>query len=503
MAMMGRILLLSGLLVLGQAHAATQPQANLHALDAVPRFALDGAAVAKVVATAEQGKSRPLQFAVTMDLPLTLSDGRWETLDADTSSWRLRVGSAGAQSLGFEFSRFRMPAGGELLIYDARGQLMQGPYTATSETPEGRLWTAIVPGAEAVIEARVPTAARDALQLELARVGHGFRDFSAAAAGIAEPRAIPGGGAAASCEVNIACPAGNDWGNEARAVATYTVGNQFICTGQLVNDVPGDNTPFFLTANHCEVGQTLTTPASSVVVYWNYQASGCSGGAGPLNHTQSGAKLIAGDSGADFTLIQLNQTPDPSYNVWYAGWDVTGTPATSGADIHQPGGDVKKISLFSRPTSKVTVQLQNTLRTVQAWDVVWSLGITEDGSSGSGLYNSNHHLIGVLSGGSSSCASPGGDDVFGRLDVAWTAQALASGQLKAHLDPNNTGAKCVAGRNPGDSPASTDCSVVGGSAATQGTGGESGGGSGGAWPISLSLLLAPLAALRSRRRKKA
>ena len=499
MAMMGRILLLSGFLVLGQAHAATQPQANLHALNAVPRFALDGAAVAKAVATAEQGKSRPLQFAVTMDLPLTLSDGRWETLDADTSSWRLRVGSAGAQSLGFEFSRFRMPAGGELLIYDAQGQLMQGPYTATSETAEGRLWTAIVPGAEAVIEARVPTAARDALQLELARVGHGFRNFSAAASGVAEPRAIPGGGTAASCEVNIACPAGNDWGNEARAVATYTVGNQFICTGQLVDDVPGDNTPFFLTANHCEVGQTLTTPASSVVVYWNYQAGSCSGGDGPINHTQSGAKLVAGDSGADFTLIQLNQTPDPSYNVWYAGWDVTGTPATSGADIHQPGGDVKKISLFSRPTSKVTVQLQDTLRTVQAWDVVWSLGITEDGSSGSGLYNSNHHLIGVLSGGSSSCASPGGDDVFGRLDVAWTAQALASGQLKAHLDPGNTGAQCLAGRNPGDGSASTSCGVV--SVVSGGGASASGGGGGGAWPLSLSLLLAPLAALRRRRRR--
>ena len=140
------------------------------------------------------------------------------------------------------------------------------------------------------------------------------------------------------------------------------------------------------------------------------------------------------------------------------------------------------------------------MRTVQAWDVVWSLGITEDGSSGSGLYNSNHHLIGVLSGGSSSCASPGGDDVFGRLDVAWTAQALASGQLKTHLDPDNTGAQCIAGRNPGDGPASTNCSVIGGGSAAQGNGGEGGDG-GGAWPLSLSLLLAPLAALRSRRRK--
>ncbi len=498
MATMARILLLSGLLALAPARALAQPQANLRALSAVPHFALNGAAVAKAVATAQQGKSRPVQFAVPMDLPLSLSEGRWDTLDANTSSWRLRVGSAGARSLSFEFSRFRMPVGGELWIYDAQGKLLQGPYTTASETSEGRLWTAIVPDSEAVIEARVPTTARDALQLELARVGHGFRDFAAAASGAATPESIPGGGTAASCEVNVACPAGNDWSNETRAVATYTVGNQFICTGQLVNNVPQDNTPFFLTANHCEIGQTLTTPASSVVVYWNYQASGCSGGDGPINHTQSGARLVAGDSGADFTLIQLNQTPNPSYNVWYAGWDVTGTAATSGADIHQPGGDVKKISLFSRPTTKVTTQLTGTLRTVQAWDVVWSLGITEDGSSGSGLYNNNHHLIGVLSGGSSSCANPGGDDVFGRLDVAWTAQTAASGQLKANLDPANTGAQCVAGRNPGDGPASTACS-----AASGGTGGGASGsvssGGGGAWPLSLSLLLAPMAALRRRR----
>ncbi|MDR3414550.1 MAG: trypsin-like serine protease [Nevskia sp.] len=491
MALLRRVVFLL-LPLLALPAAALQP--DLNSLAAVPRIAVDGAAAARAVTAAQQRQSRPVQFAAPVDLPLRLSDGRWDTLAGGVSSWRLRVASAGARSLSFAFSRFHVPDGGEVWIYDPQGGTMQGPYTALNNTADGRLWTAIVPGGEAVIEARVPTASRDQLQLELAQVQHGFLDFATAAAGNPQPRTIPGGTPASSCEVNVACPAGAAWSNEARAVAVYTVGNKFICTGQLVNDVPGDNAPYFLTANHCEIGQTLTTPALSVVMYWNYQASSCSGTSAPITHTQTGATLVAGDTGSDFTLIKLLQQPNSAYNVWYAGWDVTGQPSGSGVDIHQPGGDLKKISVYDTQTSKVTVNLQGTSRTVQAWDVIWSQGITEDGSSGSGLYNSNHYLIGVLSGGNSSCANPGGDDVFGRLDVAWTAQSQANGQLKATLDPQGTGAQCLAGRNPGDSPTPGGCTNGGGSGGL-----GSGGGGGGAWSPLLAALLLPLALLRRRR----
>ncbi|MDI3260232.1 MAG: trypsin-like serine protease [Sinobacteraceae bacterium] len=465
--------------------AAADFKPDLSTLAAVPRYTADGAAVAKALASAVQNKSRPLQYAVAVDLPLEISDGRWDTIDAHTSAWRIRVGSPGAVSLAFEFSRFQLPADARLWIYDAQGQVVQGPYTAADQTPEGKLWTAIVPGGEAVVEVRVPSAERDRVRVRIGRVDHAFRDLS----GHLKTSAL-GGGSAGSCEVNVACPAGDDWRNEIRAVAVVSIGGQYLCTGQLVNDVPGDNKPYFLTANHCEIGQTPSTPASSLVVYWNYQASTCTGTSGPINQNQSGATLIAGDVGSDFTLVQLDRQPDPSFGVWYAGWDVTGTPSPSGVDIHHPQADIKKISTYDTPTTKALVNLKGTSRNVQAWNVNWSQGATEDGSSGSGLYNSDHHLIGVLSGGDSSCSTPNGTDSFGRLDAAWlgTGQpspSNVSSQLKPWLDPCNSGTTVLNGRNPSD-PGGPSCKSGGGGAISPG----------------LLLVVVPIAALRFTRPRK-
>jgi hypothetical protein len=58
--------------------------------------------------------------------------------------------------------------------------------------------------------------------------------------------------------------------------------------------------------------------------------------------------------------------------------------------------------------------------------VNWSRGITQEGSSGGALFTSNNQqVIGQLLGGTSSCTNPGGWDVFGRLDLAYTAGGLA------------------------------------------------------------------------------
>ena len=55
------------------------------------------------------------------------------------------------------------------------------------------------------------------------------------------------------------------------------------------------------------------------------------------------------------------------------------------------------------------------------YQVQWSKGTTEGGSSGSGLIRSNGYLIGVLTGGSASCSNQTGSDYFGRLDVGMSA----------------------------------------------------------------------------------
>lgn len=492
--MVRALLLLSGLLALS-AQAAPGLQPNLETLPAVPHFSVAGAEAARALQQQQPARrnGEPPRFAAGVALPLQLADGHWDRLEADTWSWRVRVGSPGARLLNFRFSEFHLPPSGRLYVYDAAGRLVQGPYTSANHTPEGMLWTALVEGEEAVIELRVADAERDQVRLALGTVFHGFLNFSEA-----QGRSGLSGSSAASCEINVACAAGASWGNEIRSAAVYTVQDnsnplqqaEFICSGDLVNNARGDNTPFFLTAHHCMVGWNSSTPASSMVVYWNYQADSCTGSSGSLADSQTGASFDATDAGSDFNLLTLGPIP-AAYNVHYAGIDASGNAPNSGVGIHHPRGDIKKISTYSSPASAVNANLcidpplclQN--QSIQAWQVNWSQGITEDGSSGSGLWDQNHRIVGVLSGGSSACGNSG-PDVYGRLAVAWTASGTG-GSLAHWLDPGNTGTRTFDGRD------------AGGTTGSGSSGGTTTGGSGGGGSAAPLLLLLPLAWLRRRR----
>jgi lysyl endopeptidase len=201
--------------------------------------------------------------------------------------------------------------------------------------------------------------------------------------------------------------------------------------------------------------------------------------------------LIAESATSDFTLIRLQQTPSSQFKVYYAGWDVRGLESSCGAGIHHPSGHEKRISFYSDPISKTRTSINGSVGAeIETWRVVWSSGVTEPGSSGSGLWNMQHQLVGVLSGGGSACGNPTAPDFYGRLDVAWDTEPSSSQQLKAHLDPDNRGIKTVPGRDPDleplplDTVTSTACS------------GDGDGGGGGALPGPLAALLLAAALLR-------
>jgi len=385
-----------------------------------------------------QAKPQPLRIAVAIPMSLSLRDGLWDEPNPGLSRWRSQVSSHGAKFLALTFSDFALPAAAELWLYDAHGGLMQGPYTAASRNTEGMLWTALVPTDTVVIELQVPTANLAAVQLQLTRIDHGIRPFDKA--GVT-------GGNAGSCNIDAACSQGNSHRDQIRSVAVYTIDDgsgMLVCTGQLVNNMRQDATPYFLSAHHCGARNN----AGSMVLYWNFQRSSCGSGTGSMSQTQSGAVFRAGDSRSDFALVQLNQRPLSAFNVFYTGWDVTSTPPQSGAAIHHPAGDVKKVSLYTAaatPSDGVLIAGRPT----DAWEVHWSQGTTEGGSSGAGLYNQNRQIVGVLSGGDASCSNRNGPDYFGRLSNAWQASAARNGQLKAWLDPDNTGRTTLCGQNPG------------------------------------------------------
>ncbi|MFP5307425.1 MAG: hypothetical protein ACLGI7_16590, partial [Gammaproteobacteria bacterium] len=338
-------------------------------LDVLPLHVAPPAATAKAIEAAQGVKgSGPALFAVTVPLPVDLAGGVWDEPTAGVSRWRTRVYSTGAQSLLMEFARFRVPGDAALWIYDADGHTVQGPYDARSHTADGSLWTAMVPGETAVIELQVPTRRRDEVELLLGRLGHAYKNAAQL-------------GDSGDCNIDAACPLGNSWGDEIRSVVKVQVpvlvGFVGLCSGNLVNNTAQDDRPFILTADHCGIGGA-GSPASGVVVYWNFQNSACGVDNAPDNQTQSGATLRARDRNTDLSLIELNQPPSVAFNVYYAGWDASGAGGSNGVSIHHPSGDAKKISEFTTPLVATTVSIEVGGLQIPVWEVErWTQGTTE------------------------------------------------------------------------------------------------------------------------------
>lgn len=407
--------------------------------------------VVKALRAAEAGKASPLEIGVAVPLSLTLADGFWDSPEPGLSRWRSRVFSSEAKSISFELSRFDLPRDAALWLYAADGSLLQGPYTAADRNPQGGLWTALVPGDSVVLELRLPSSQRDAVALEASSINHNYRGLQKA--GI-------NNSSAGTCNIDVAASQGDGFRSEIRSVAAYTVrvgSSNFVCTGQLVNNFREDSTPYFLTANHCGIN---ANNSNSTVLYWNLQRASCGSGDGSLSQTQSGSLFRASDATADFTLLQLSAAPSASFNVHFAGFDAGGNAPQSGAAIHHPQGDVKKISLYNTASCSNSVNIDG--RDTDAWAIHWAQGTTEQGSSGSGLFNQNRRLVGVLSGGDASCSNPGGTDYFGRLVRAWRASNSSNGQLKAWLDPDNSGRVSLCGQNQGE-PCDTSVRTTGSS----------------------------------------
>ena len=152
----------------------------------------------------------------------------------------------------------------------------------------------------------------------------------------------------------------------------------------------------------------------------------------------------------DFSLIELDEMPDATFNVFYSGWNRSGTAPSGCVGIHHPNIDEKSISFCTTPLTTIN-SCVGTGGSSTHWRVVWSSGVTEPGSSGSGIWDpSNHQLIGTLSGGGSSCSTPTSADCYGKFSVAWASGASSSDRLRDWLDPQNTGVSSVVGADPND-----------------------------------------------------
>lgn len=375
----------------------------------------------------------PLRFAVAEDATFTLENsGTWQNVP-DGRLWRLRIQSPGAVSHNLGITRFGLPDGAKLWVYDPAHKRVEGPYTSRHRNQDGSLWTPIIDGDEIVIELFVPSGvSRPAVTI--GKINKGYRDFSK-----------DGANKSGSCNNDVICPVGNAWRNQIRSVARYTISGTSLCSGQLVNNTALDFKPYFLSAYHCGVS---SANAGSLVFYWNYESPVCGNqSGGSLADNQTGATFRASSAASDFLLVELSATPDPSFNVFYSGWDASGAAPASTVGIHHPSGDEKSIS-FNTNAVTSTAYLSNTVSaTANHWRVDdWEDGTTEGGSSGSCLWDAaTGRCVGQLHGGYASCSAPNDSDWYGKLSVSWTGGGTNATRLSNWLDPGNTGTLAMDG----------------------------------------------------------
>ncbi len=390
------------------------------------------------------------RFAEAIDVHVSpRREGKWE-YDGQKAIWKIDIQSIGAISLNLGFSLFHLPPNTELTIKSFSTQKIYGPFTPADNEIHNQLWTPIIPGDQLELKLVTTIAEKENIQLLLTQVNHGFVDFSRN--GKISPCHVD-----AVCGTNDGFPINDSYRDQINAVGRMMINGVSFCSGVLINNARRDNTPYFLSAEHCHVNEEN---APSVVVYWNFQNSKCRNtddkdnvlpGDGNLDIYNTGSIVRAAYAlennpdgkaqGTDMLLLELDDPVNPDADVYFAGWNATQNIPKQEVAIHHPQGLEKRISINLEPT--LVSPLFNNERIAPHFLEVqhWEYGITDPGSSGGPLFNEKKQVVGQLKSGHVTCdnSSQINSDWFGWLFYSWNGGGAPENQLKYWLDPDQTG----------------------------------------------------------------
>ncbi len=394
----------------------------------------------------EAQKQIPPRFGYTFSVNFNLlNSGTWSVLEDGSRLWELVIECQNALSVNLLYDKFWLPDSAKFFIYNESKTQIIGAFTSnnnsgTKEKPDA-FATGLVYGSKINLEYYEPKEQTGQGIISIVGVVHGYRYIK-----------VPGKkynkdyGDSGSCNININCNQGEDWQMEKRGVALIVVDGNRYCTGCLVNNTDQDATPYLLTANHCLAGWANPNPLDAInnpnantwTFIWNYESPGCTNQDIINPTTTARATVVANNSNSDFALLRLTESPN-DLNVYYCGWDRSGTTPNSSVCIHHPSGDIKKIT-FDNDSPQVTGYSDtecNAPTGTTHWRIIdWDNGTTEGGSSGSPLFNPSHRIIGQLHGGCAACNN-NLSDYFGRFSISWNSSNDSRRRLMDWLDSSN------------------------------------------------------------------
>ncbi|MCR9183268.1 MAG: T9SS type A sorting domain-containing protein [Flavobacteriaceae bacterium] len=387
----------------------------------------------------------PWRFGKEIEVSFNMSNsGVWDEMNNGDRIWRINIQSLGANTMNFIFDDFYLPPGANLYLYnDDRSDLL-GAYTSSQNRDDRQLGTWFVDGDNVWIEYFEPRSQRNKGSLNISKVVHGYRS-------IPQNFSNRGLNDSGPCNLDVDCSIGSDFDNIKdvlkRSVALILAGGS-LCSGTLINNTDNNNAPYFLTANHCNNGNTgawsfrFNWVSPNPVCAQNQNSSN-----GSTNHTVSGASVLATNSKSDFMLVNIDAELPSAWNLTWAGWNRSTTDVPEFTiGIHHPAGDIMKVCRDDDAPTKQTFNFGGN-PSAQMWRVGnWELGVTEGGSSGSALFDQEGRIVGQLAGGSAACSGTsnnGGFDIYGRFDTSWDFGTTNNARLSNWLDPSGTGATSI------------------------------------------------------------
>ena len=401
------------------------------------------------------------RIGIDLDVDISMDNvGTWTELPMGARLWTLKITVPGAKALNLGFENFHLAEGSKLFFYNENRRQVIGAFTSENNPKDGIFGIEVIQGENLYVEYYEPAYKKsgnvDKTTFHIFSVGYFYRDLPHLRYYEDVHTKSTGWQSSDNCEVDVNCtPVGDNWQDEKRGVAEIFLlseGEWGWCSGSLVNNTNNDGTPYLLTAFHCGEGQTTSSEYSRWLFYFKYEvpANQASGSGTNPNISEPAYKTLTGctekasgsiTGGSDLLLLQLNTTPTAAYEPYYNGWNRANTAPSYGVGIHHPAGDVKKISTYSTSAQWTYGNAASNAH----WRLRWTqnsngYGVTEGGSSGSPLFDSNGFIVGTLTGGSSYCTAQTGYDYYGKFYYHWESNGTANNKrLKPWLDPTNSG----------------------------------------------------------------
>lgn len=376
---------------------------------------LDEDAIAPAGTPTRYGKSHYVDYNLE-------NSGTWEVIPNHGRVWRLKIISRNAFAIGIYYDNYLLPEGAIFFVYNESEEMVHGAYSALNNQDDGLFATPLVEGDTIILEYFEPDDASFNGNIEIERIVHDYRNilnFN----NLNTP--------SSRCGTNVVCPEGEDFIDQINAGSWLDMGS-YICSGSMINNTSNDLTPFYMTAWHCTDGLNEST----FRFYFNYETETCEGSNSSYGAYSYGSIIRSSSNGndPDFTLLEItDEISDTWDDVFYAGWDRSSSPPLINSGVHHPGGDPKKINFdddYAQHSPGINWQDIGYSPPGSHWGVIWDVGCTEGGSSGSPAYNSDGRFIGQLTGGNSWA-------YYGKFSRGWDGDSPAT-RLKDWLDPDNT-----------------------------------------------------------------